>query len=80
MNKLYAMIVETIDTDTAELMSKNIMAVSHSIDKLKEHLAQVNHYLEDYGWRSVSDNKHSLYIAGCATCTIITIEEVTFIQ
>lgn len=33
MKKLYSLTVEVIDTDMAELISKNVMAVSSSIEK-----------------------------------------------
>lgn len=83
MEKLYTLVVETIDTDVAELMSRKVMAISSSVDKLKEHFAQVNvNNNIDYEYHKWSEhnNVHSLFLPGNGVCTTIIIEEVTFIQ
>lgn len=81
MEKIFILTVETIDTDEAVLMSKNVMATSNSVDLLKQHFEEINNSLLDgYEWNIDCNGQHSIYIAGSCTCTIIIIEEVKFLQ
>jgi hypothetical protein len=81
MKKLYSLVIETVDAETSEFVSRKVMGASHSIEKLKEYFFQVNSKFNiNDDWKSNEDESSYITIYDEYVITFISIEEINFIQ